>query len=151
SSAAQIAAFVDSRSETCNQASVDTYRAYLESFAQWLHGRPISALTISAYLADMKARKRASATIGNAYRQIKTLCRWLVETEQLDPAPSAGPGRVRPVAQKRKRPKFYSEEQVVPLLVTAQNRTAEREKNQKWRPSKTPYLLRDARQSYALI
>src|SRR5262245_34614498 len=147
----QIARFLDSRSATCNQASQDTYRAYLGSFRDWLANRPISALTISAYLADMKARKLAPATQSTAYRQIKTLCRWLVEADLLDRDPFVGSGRVRPLAQKRKRRKVYSEEQVVTLLVTARDRIVEREESQKWRPSKNPYLLRDARQSYALV
>src|SRR5262249_44996010 len=62
-----------------------------------------------------------------------------------------GPGRVRPLPHKRKRRKVYTEEQVIQLLTTAQDRITEREQSQKWRPSKNPYLLRDTRQGYALI
>lgn len=150
-SSALIARFLTSRTETCNQASQDTYAAYVGGFATWLQGRPISSLTISAYLADLRSRKLANATLGNAYRQLKTCCRWLLEHDLLDRDPFVGPGRVRPIPQKRKRRKVYTEEQVVTLLVTAQDRIAERLHAQKYRPSKNPYLLRDAQQSYALV
>lgn len=151
STSALIAAFLESRSDTCNPASCATYRAYLKPFEAWLDGRPISSLTISAYLAESRTRKLASATVGGSYRMIKTLCRWLVEQEQLDRDPFVGAGRVRPIAQKRKRRRIYSEEQVVKLITTAQEWAEEREEVQRWWPSTNPYTLRDARQSYALI
>jgi integrase len=151
SSSALITAFLESRGDTCNPASQATYRAFLRPFRDWLDGRPISALTISAYLADQRARKLAAATVGGSYRMIKTMCRWLVEQDLLDRDPFVGAGRVRPIAQKRKRRRIYSEEQVVKLITTAQAWIDERVEVNKWWPSTNPYMLRDARQSYALV
>jgi len=151
SPAALIAAFLDSRSETCNPASIATYRAFLRPFRDYLKDRPISALTISAYLAEQRSRKLAPATIGGSYRMIKTLCRWLTEQDVLERDPFVGAGRVRPIAQKRKRRRIYSEEQVVKLLTTAREWIDERVEVNKWWPSSNPYALRDAQQSYALI
>lgn len=146
-----IASFLESRDETCNPASCATYRAYLRPFDVWLKDRPISSLTISAYLADQRARKLAPATIGGSYRMIKTLCRWLVEQDLLERDPFVGAGRVKPIAQKRKRRRVYTEDQVVKLLTVAQDWIGEREEVNKWWPSKNPYMLRDAAQSYCLI
>lgn len=151
SNEALIAAFLDSRSETCNAASQKTYRAYLRPFEKWLHGRAISALTIGAYIADMRSRKLAPPTIGGAFRMLKTMCRWLIEQELLDRDPFVGPGRVKPQPHKRKRRKVYSEDQVVKLIATAQEWIAEREEVLKWWPSDNPYFLRDARQSHVLV
>jgi len=151
SPAAQIAAFLESRADTCNPASCATYRAFLRPFRDWLADRPISALTISAYLTDQRTRKLAPATIGGSYRMIKTLCRWLLEQDMIERDPFVGAGRVRPIAQKRKRRRVYTEDQVVKMMVTAQEWIAEREEVARWWPSANPYFLRDAQQSYALI
>jgi site-specific recombinase XerD len=151
SPAALIAAFLESRTDTCNEASQSTYTAYLRQFELWLDGRPISALMVGAYLRDLRTRKLATATLGNHYRMLKTCCRWLVVEGKLDSDPFVGPSRVKPPAQKRKRRKVYSEEQVVTLLMSAHDRIVKRAEAQRWRPSKNPYLLRDALQSRALI
>jgi site-specific recombinase XerD len=151
SCASPIDAFLESRAETCNQNSQDTYAAYIRPFEAWLAGRPISAALISAYLIERRKSGLASATLGNSHRMLKTMCRWLVEFEYLETDPFQGPGRVRPPAHKRKRRRVYTEDEVVTLLVTAQQRIDEREEAQKWRPSKNPYLLRDAQQARALI
>jgi integrase len=150
-SSALVAAFLTSRAETCNFGTRATYAAYLNPFATWLDGRAISALTIGAYLTTLRERKLARATVTNAQRILKTMSRWLYEQGDLESDPFAGPGRVKPVAQKRKRRKVYTDDQVVQLLVTAQARIAEREEAQRWRPSANPYLLRDAQQSWALV
>lgn len=146
-----IAVFLESRGATCNARSQGTYRAYLRPFAAWLNGRSISALTIQSYMAELRGRKLANATQGDAYRIIKTLCRYLVEYELLARDPFVGPGRVRPPSQKRKRRRVYTEQQVVRLLVSAQEWIAEREEVDRYWPSDNPYYLRDARQSKALI
>lgn len=147
----QIEAFLASRAATCNQASQDTYAAYLRQLAEWLEARPISALTVGAYLTDLRGRKLATATLGNHYRMIKTCCRWLVEHEYIDADPFTGAGRVRAPAQKRKRRQVYTEAQVVLLLVTARAQIEERDEGQRWKNSKNPYMLRDALQAYALV
>lgn len=146
-----IDAFLESRAETCNSASQATYAAYLRPFEAWLSGRPISAALISAYLIERRKSGLASATLGNAHRMLKTLCRWLVEFDYLETDPFQGPGRVRPPAHKRRRRRVYTEDEVVALLVTAQQRIDERLEAQKWRPSENPFLLRDALQGRALI
>jgi len=151
SSSELIAQFLESRSESCNPASCATYRAFLRPFRDFLSERPISSLTISAYLSEQRARKLAPATIGGSYRMIKTLCRWLLEQDLLERDPFVGAGRVRPIAQKRKRRRVYTEEQVVKLMTVAQDWIAEREEVNRWWPSDNPYFLRDARQSYALV
>lgn len=147
----QIAAFVASRAETCNVASRQTYAAYLRQFQAWLDDRPISALTVAAYLAELRARKLAPATISNHYRMLKTCCRWLVEHGQIDRDPFTGAGRVRPLAQKRKRRQVYSEEQVIQLLLTAEERIEAREQARAWHAGANPYFLRDALQARALV
>jgi site-specific recombinase XerD len=151
STSALVRAFLESRSDTCNPASQATYRAYLKPFEAWLHGRAISSLTISAYLADCRARKLASATVGGSYRMIKTLCRWLVEQELLERDPFVGAGRVRPLPQKRKRRKVYSDDQVIKMLTVSAEWIEERREVLRWWPSENPYYLRDAIQSRALI
>lgn len=151
SPSALIGLFLDSRSDTCNPASIATYRAFLRPFRDFLNDRPISALTISAYLAEQRAKKLAPATIGGSYRMIKTLCRWLVEHDLIERDPFVGAGRVRPIAQKRKRRRVYTEDQVVKMISTARDWIAEREEVARWWPSENAYYLRDARQSYALI
>jgi len=144
-------AFLESRAETCNTDSQATYAATLRPFEAWLSGRPISAALISAYLIERRKRGLANATLGNDHRMLKTMCRWLVEFAYLEADPFQGPGRVRPPGRKRRRRQVYSEDQVVQLLITAEQRVREREDTQKWRPSKNPYLLRDAQQAKALI
>lgn len=151
SPAVLITAFLESRAETCNLASRKTYAAYLRQFQVWLNGRPISALAIQGYIADMRNRKLSAATIGGAYRIIKTLCRWLVELELLDRDPFVGAGRVKPLAQKRKRRKVYTPDQVILLLTTSAEWIAERQEIVRWWPSENPYYLRDATQARALI
>lgn len=146
-----VAAFLESREETCNPASQKTYRAYLHTFLTWLHGRPISAMMIKAYMADMRARKLAPPTVGGAYRMIKTCCRWLIEQDLLNSDPFSGPGRVKPLPSKRKRRKVYTDEQVITLIVTSAEWIAERREVLKWWPSENPYFLRDAIQSHALV
>ncbi len=147
----QVAAFLASRAETCNEASQGTYAAYLRQFQAWLRARPISALTVAAYLAELRGRKLAPATIGNHYRMLKTCCRWLVEHDQLDRDPFSGVGRVRALAQKRKRRQVYSEEQVIQLLITAEERIEAREQARQWHGGANPYMLRDALQARALV
>jgi site-specific recombinase XerD len=149
--ASPIDAFLESRAETCNAASQTTYAAYLRPFAAWLGDRPISSALISAYLIERRRSGLASATLGNCHRMLKTLCRWLVEYGYIEADPFQGPGRVRPPAHKRKRRRVYSEDEVVALLITAQQRIDERMDAQKWRPSGNPFLLRDAQQARALI
>ena len=151
SPSALIAAFLTSRAETCNQASVKTYRAYLQPFLKWLGDRPLSSMAISGYLADMRARKLSAPTIGGAFRMLKTCCRWLVEQEMLDRDPFVGAGRVKPQPQKRRRRKVYTPDQVITLLTTSAEWIAEREEILKWWPSENPYYLRDAIQSRALV
>lgn len=146
-----ITLFLESRAETCNFGAQATYAAYLKPFASWLDGRAISAMTVGAYLATLRERKLARATVTNAHRMLKTMSRWLYERGDLETDPFAGPGRVKPIAQKRKRRKVYTDDQVVQLLATAQTRVAEREEAQRWRPSANPYLLRDAQQGWALV
>jgi site-specific recombinase XerD len=146
-----IAAFLTSRADTCNDASQATYRAYLRPFETWLKERPISSLTISAYLADSRARKLAPATVGGSYRMIKTLCRWLVEHDLLDRDPFIGAGRVRPLPSKRKRRKVYSDDQVIKMITVSSEWIAERREVLTWWPSDNPYYLRDATQAHALI
>lgn len=152
SSSALIALFLESRADTCNEASQATYVAYIRQFDVWLAGRPISALTIGAYFTYLRSsRALATATMGNHYRMLKTMGRWLFEFGYIDRDPFVGPGRVKPPAQKRKRRKVYTDEQVIALLMTAHNRIIERTESQRWRPSPNPYLLRDALQCRALI
>lgn len=151
SSSALIAMFLESRADTCNEASQKTYRAYLGAFEKWLNGRPISAMTISAYMADMRSRKLSPATIGGAYRMLKSCCRWLVEWEMLDRDPFVGPGRVKPQPHKRKRRKVYSPEQVITMITVSVEWIAERREVLAWWPSDNPYYLRDAIQAHALI
>ena len=150
-SADPIEAFLTSRTETCNAASQDTYAAYLRQFQTWLSGRSISSLTVAAYLAELRSRKLAPATIANHYRMLKTCCRWLLEHDQLDRDPFSGAGRVRPLASKRKRRKVYSEEQVIQLLITAEERIEARERDDVWNRAANPYFLRDALQARALV
>jgi len=147
----QIEAFLESRTETCNGASQSTYAAYLRQFQTWLKSRPISALTVAAYLTELRGRRLAPATIANHYRMLKTCCRWLLEHDRLDRDPFTGAGRVRPLAQKRKRRQVYSEEQVIQLLITAEEQIEARESARQWHGGANPYFLRDALQSRALV
>lgn len=151
SSSALITLFLESRADTCNDASQATYTAYLRQFDTWLAGRPISAMIISAFLTEKRGHKLANATLGNYYRMLKTMGRWLFECAYLDSDPFAGVGRVKPPVQKRKRRKVYTDEQVIALLMTTHNRIIERTEAHKWRPSHNPYYLRDALQARALI
>lgn len=151
SSSALIAKFLESRTETCNEESQKTYRANLRPFEKWLDGRAISALTIGAYLAELRARKRAPPTVGGVFRMLKTMCRWLVEYDLLDRDPFVGPGRVKPQPHKRKRRKVYSDEQVITMITVSSEWIAERQEILKMWPSDNPYYLRDARQAHALI
>jgi site-specific recombinase XerC len=147
----QIEVFLDSRTETCNAASQGTYTAYLRQFKAWLALRPISALTVAAYLTELRGRKLAQATVANHYRMLKTMCRWLIEHDLLDRDPFTGAGRVRPLPQKRKRRKVYSEEQVIQLLITAEERICARESDAVWNAPANPYFMRDALQARALV
>lgn len=151
SPAALIAAFLDSRADTCNPASCATYRAYLQPFVTWLGDRSLSSMAISGYLADMRARKLSAPTVGGAFRMLKTCCRWLVEQDLLDRDPFVGAGRVKPAPHKRRRRRVYTPEQVITLLTTSAEWIAERQAILTWWPSENPYFLRDARQSRALI
>lgn len=151
SPSAMIAVFLESRPETCNPASCVTYRANLVPFEKWLKDRPISALTVGAYLSEQRARKLAPATVGGSYRMLKTMCRWLKEQDLIERDPFVGAGRVKPLPSKRKRRRVYTPDQVIKLLITSSEWIEERREVLRWWPSDNPYFLRDAIQSHALV
>jgi len=148
-----IEAFLASRPDTCNARTCATYAHYVRPFAAWLANRPISAAMIGAYLAQRRAAQKSSATLGNDYRMLKTMCRWLIEQGLLDPDPFVGPGRVRPPAAKRKRRRTYTEADIVKLLaatfVQAANKRNPALPRQRWAPG-GPYA-REALQARTLI
>lgn len=112
----QIAAFMKSREDTCRTSTLATYRQCLGAFALWLEERPLNAATLSDYLRTLKARKLSQDSQRNAYRMLKTFCRWLVELELLDRDPFIGRSRVLPPPLKRKRRQIYREAEIVQLL-----------------------------------
>jgi integrase len=86
------------------------------AFDKWLGDQALDAIAIEAYLDTLKGRKLSHDSQRNAYRMLKTCCRWLIEYDFLERDPFVGRGRVKPPPIKRKRRKVYSEQDIVALL-----------------------------------
>jgi site-specific recombinase XerD len=144
--------YMESREESCRPSTLATYQQCLRAFAAWLEDRPLDTVAISGYLRTLRARKLSQDSQRNAYRMIKTFCRWLVEQELLDRDPFVGRGRVRPPALKRQRRKIYSEAEIVALLHATgsiQWKLERRTVRQQWRPGGP--LEREELQGRALV
>lgn len=110
-----IVEFLTSRELTCRTTTLATYSQCLKAFNLWLECRPISPLTVQAYLVERK-KGRAEATIQNDFRMLKTFCRYLVEVGKLERDPFVGAGRVPNLPHKRQRRQTYAEADIVRLL-----------------------------------
>lgn len=149
---AEFAAFLESRQATCRAETIATYRQCVTAFAAWLDGRPIAPGVVRTYLIGLKTRGLADETQHNHYRQLKTLCRWLVDEGLLDRDPFSGRGRVLPPRQRRRRRQTYSEADVVALLRATGPvvwKRGRRTTRQQWQPGGP--LAREAPQGRALV
>lgn len=113
------AAFLASRKECCTPATLAGYTSNLRAFITWLDGRPITAETIRAYLAALRARGLSETTVDNQFRQLKTMCRWLFDESLLDLDPFSGRGRVRRPERKRVHRTTYADSDIVRLLMAS--------------------------------
>lgn len=144
--------FLESRAITCAPSTLATYRQCLSAFATYLDSRPISAMTIGAYLAQLRG-KRAIETARNHRRMIKTCCRWLVEVEHLERDPFVGPGKVPTLPRPRTRRAVYTETEVVRMLQASGplvwKRAPRKTTRQQWRADGP--MAREAAQQRALV
>jgi site-specific recombinase XerD len=149
----RIELFLESRQHSCCPSTLATYRQCLEAFGAWLGARVLDAGVIDAYLDTLKARKLASDSQRNAYRMLKTYCRWLVEYDLLDRDPFVGRCKVTTPALKRNRRKIYNETEIVTLLQAEEPIAANKRNVDVWRTrwsADGPYA-REQAQGQALV
>lgn len=138
------AAYLDSRQESCNAATLALYRAILAPFEQWRDGRPITAALMTEYLT--RYRDHAFDTRKNVYRVLRRACAWLVATGVLQTDPFLGHTAPQPPRKIRKRRESYTREQVIRLVRASGPKAADR---CRWTPD--GFLEREQRQARALV
>jgi len=133
-------------------SSLALYRQQLGTFVAWLDDRPVAADTITAFLLSLRDRGLSQDTQSNFHRQIKTLCRWLIDEELLHRDPYRGKGKVSAPPRKRKRRITYTDDEIIRLLgvtLPAHWKQERRTTRQQWQPGGP--LEREALQARAVV
>ena len=102
----------------CRPTMRKLYTSFVRNFGRYVRERPIDAASCSAYLQQLRDRGVANATLHNAYRNLKMLCRWLVEHDRIEQNPFVGKGRVPAVRTETTWQRTLSEPAVIQLLTT---------------------------------
>jgi site-specific recombinase XerD len=93
--------------------SIETYRQRLDRFITWLGPRPLTRITMRAYLTYLQAQPNLSKMSVAAYfRDVKIFCQWLVVQGALERNPADG---LTPKTPKR-RPFAYDPAHAQALL-----------------------------------
>lgn len=145
-----INSFLLSREVTCTRPTIVLYRYYLTDYAA--RGQPFTELGINEYLRSLVQDGKANDTVRNAYRIIKTACRWWFDHGMIPANPFDGVCRVRPPAKRRKRIITYSDEDIRRLLhAPSPLATNKRTNKERKRWSVDGPLMREAQQARCLV
>ncbi len=148
----QLHDFLASRS-FCRPATRKLYASFVRNVGRWMGDRAISVDTCTAYLQHLRDRGVANATLLNAYRHLKTLCRWLHEQDRIARNPFVGKGRVPVVRTETTWQRTLPESAVIHLLATTYERPDWKldrcTTRTQWRPDGP--LAREALQGRALV
>ena len=128
--------FLTSRELTCTSATIALYRHILVDYRS--HADSINEELINTYLRHLKRRGLAQDTVRNAYRIIKTACRWWFDHGSIDHNPFEGPRRVRAPTLRRRRRTTYTDLDIQRLLSAPPPKAANKRRNdlqrQRWTP-----------------
>ncbi len=150
--ASQLRDFLTSRS-FCRPTTRKLYTSFVRSFGRHVQERPIDGASCTAYLQHLRDRGVANATLHNAYRHLKTLCRWLVEHDRIAQNPFVGKGRVPVIRVELTWQRTLPESAVIQLLATTYKvprwKRERRTTRAQWWPEGP--LAREALQGRALV
>lgn len=111
--------FLDAkRAAGLSPKSITAYAERLGYFAKWLEGRPITRPTLRQYLISLQERNLAPATRASYFRDIVTLCRFLVTEGIWEKNPAEKLGLKSP----KRLMTSYSREQIRQLLAVCDHR-----------------------------